>query len=91
LTEHRETTFNLMVQTASQGLSNVPVALMTDARRATIRKAKCEHGQSFEKNKVIRLIEQAEAAAVQMYIKNIQMYIKNIQMYIKSNESMRSA
>lgn len=71
LAEHKKTTFYLMVQTAAQGLPTVPVTPMTDARKATLRKLKFSlHGQRFKKDERIRLIEQAEAAAVQMYIEN---------------------
>jgi hypothetical protein len=64
LAEHRETTINLMAQAAAQGLLNVPVAQMTVARTVTLRKLKCGHDEGVD------LLRQAEAAAVQMYIKN---------------------
>jgi hypothetical protein len=69
LAEHRETTLNLMVQAAAQGLPNVPEAQMTDARKVTLRKLKCVRDEG------VRLLEQAEAAAVQMYIKNNKSFV----------------
>lgn len=69
LTEHRDVTINLMVRTAAQGLQTVPEAPMTKARKSTLRKLKRVHGKCLMEDEGIRLIQQAEAAAVQMYIK----------------------